>query len=66
MTDRFSRYRRFLRAQLAEGPRYCTQCHRQRPRAGGREIRYNRGRNARWVCASCTPAEHEQRQDVSR
>lgn len=53
MTDRYSSYRRFLRAQFAEGPRYCTQCQRQQSREGGKEIRYNGGRNMRWVCAEC-------------
>ena len=39
-----------MRARFAEGPRYCTQCKCQRPRQGGREIAFNGGMNARWVC----------------
>lgn len=45
-----AKHRNRLRAEHAEGPRYCTQCRCQRPRAGGREIAYNGGLNARWVC----------------
>ena len=44
-------YRRLLSATHGHQPRYCSQCRCQRPRAGGREITYNGGRNARWVCA---------------
>lgn len=44
-------YRRLLSATHGHQPRYCSQCRCQRPRAGGREITFNGGRNARWVCA---------------
>jgi hypothetical protein len=43
-------YKRILAAMHSQQPRYCTQCRCQRPRKGGREIAFNDGRNARWVC----------------
>lgn len=47
------RFKRALSAAFANQPRHCSQCCQQRPRAGGREITYNRGKNARWVCGDC-------------
>lgn len=39
-----------MRARFALNDRYCTQCKCNRPRQGGREIAFNGGLNARWVC----------------
>lgn len=47
---RITQMRRLLTAKHADGPRYCTACRCQRPREGGREIAFNGGMNARWVC----------------
>lgn len=49
--DTINRFKNALRAQFAVGPRYCTTCRCQRPRKGGREIAFNGGLNARWVCS---------------
>jgi hypothetical protein len=43
-------YKRLMASRLANDTRYCTQCRCQRPRKGGREIAFNGGMNARWVC----------------
>jgi hypothetical protein len=51
MTKPSSYIKRTMTAQFAGGPRYCEQCKQQRPRAGGREIAFNNGKNQRWVCA---------------
>lgn len=50
-SERNDHMRNLLRSEYgAEKPRYCTQCRCQRPRAGGREIAFNGGKNSRWVC----------------
>lgn len=49
-SESLGRFKNILRSQFATGPRYCTQCRCQRPRSGGREVKMNNGRNARWVC----------------
>lgn len=48
--EQLRKHKNVMRSQFAIGPRYCSQCLCQRPRAGGREITYNNGKNARWVC----------------
>lgn len=50
-SEYIAQHRSRLRAEHGmDRPRYCTQCKCQRPRNGGREIAFNGGRNARWVC----------------
>lgn len=45
-----AKQRNEMRARFALNDRYCTQCKCPRPRQGGREIEFNGGLNARWVC----------------
>lgn len=51
--ETLAQHKRRMSGQFAQGPRYCTNCKQTKPRAGGREIAINGGRNARWVCADC-------------
>lgn len=47
---RITQMRRLLTARHGQDPRYCTICRCQRPREGGREIAFNGGLRARWIC----------------
>lgn len=49
-TEYIAQHRIRLRAEHAEGPRYCTQCKCTRPRIGGRAIPLDGGMRERWVC----------------
>lgn len=46
-----AKQRNEMRAKFSGQPRFCTQCRCARPHQGGREIAFNNGRNARWVCS---------------
>lgn len=42
-----------LRAYDNHPPRYCMQCRRVKPRAGGIERTKSDGLTYRWICADC-------------